>query len=215
MRIDPIERALLQARALDRWLDSKTLRREISARGKRARDHSGTLCEHAEALRERTDDVMARSARLVEESVGLRGPGSSTLEVLADRVIRSWRPPNNDPTALDGGAALIATSSMGELLRFKELAASSIPFVMGATDAGTALGLAIVMQPDLALIDTRLELASGTDLALTFPLYSPQAKTLVLTDDASRAHDLRLVGLDSLPRGADDSTLLGWIERAA
>ena len=50
----------------------------------------------------------------------------------------------------------MATASMGDLLRFKELVGTEVPYVLGAADAGTALGLAIGTQPDLAVIDTRL-----------------------------------------------------------
>ena len=217
MPIDPIDRELLRLRALGRWQDSKALRRELWDRGERARQRSKDLQDHSATLRERSDVALARAARLIGASTILRDVGlePSTLEVLADRAIRGWHPPDGDPRTLDRGAALVASASMGELIRFKELVGSRIPYVLGATDAGTALGLAIAMQPDLALIDVRLELASGTDLALTFPFYVPQAKTLVLTDDPERTHRLRTVGFDAQPRHADSTTLLRWIDRAA
>jgi len=177
MPIDPIERAMLRERAVDRWRNSKALRREAGF---------------------------------------LAGGGSvntTTLEHLADRAIREWRSPHRDLRRLDGGTALVASANMGELIRFKELVATSVPYVLGASDAGTALGLAIVTQPDLAIVDNRLELASGIDLALNLPFYAPRTRALVLTDDPERAHDVLVVGFETARRHANDSMVLDWIER--
>jgi hypothetical protein len=215
MQIDPIERELLRARALDRWQDSKALRREserVGAASLDARDRTVTLQERFEALWEQSDEAIAEAARLVEEATVLRGGvvHSPVVEQLADRALRELS--QREPSRLDGGVGLVATSDMGALLRVKELLGTKVPTVLGATDAGTALGLFIGTQPDLAVIDTRLELADGVDLALTLPLYAPQTRALVLTDDPGHAHDLRVVGFDAERRHVDDTTLLGWID---
>jgi len=64
------------------------------------------------------------------------------------------------------------------------------------------------------VIDNRLELASGVDLALTLPLYA-QTRALVLADDTTHAHDLRVVGLDTERRHIDATTLMSWVDDAA
>jgi hypothetical protein len=220
MRIDPIERELLRARALDRWQDSKALRRDserANIASQEARDRTAMLQERFSSLRERSQEALARAARLVEDATLLRGGvvHSTVIEQLADRALRELHLSPRDSSRFDRGVGLVATSDMGALLRVKELLGTRLPTVMGATDAGTALGLVIGTQPDLAVIDSRLELASGVDLALTLPLYAPATKALVLTDDAEHAHDLRVVGFDTERRHADTTTLLGWIDGAA
>jgi hypothetical protein len=141
---------------------------------------------------------------------------AATLERLANRAIAEW-----DLSAMTAneqyrhGAGLVACGEMGDHLRMKELLGASLAFVVGATDAGTALGLAIAIQPDVALIDTKLELADGVDVALALPLYAPRTKALVLTDDPLRAAQLHVVGFDAAPRHPTDSALAAWVGRAA
>jgi hypothetical protein len=86
---------------------------------------------------------------------------------------------------------------------------------VGATDAGTTFGLAIAAQPEVAVIDSDLELGSGVDVALMLPLYSPHTNALVLTDDPRRAGDVRVVGLDTHDHSVSDLALLAWASRAA
>jgi hypothetical protein len=219
VRIDSFERQLLRDRALDRWQLSKAARHDAatSARYAETRARSDALRRQADAVHERAGEAIARAARLVQEVTILRGSSvnNSTLELLADRAIRSWRSHGRDEADPAGGVALAASARMSALIHVKHLLGTRVNRVAGASDAGTALGLVIVTQPDLAIIDESLELAKGTDLAVVLPLYAPQTRALVLTDDPARSRELRAIGFDVEGVDADDDSLLDWVERAA
>jgi hypothetical protein len=219
VRIDPFERELLRDRALDRWQQSKAARHDAatSARFLAAKERTDRLRDETGAIHDRAEVAIARAARLVEEVTILRGSAvnATTLELLADRVIRGWHARGPDLGEAAPGVALAASARMSALLHVKDLLGTQVGRVTGASDAGTALGLVIVTQPDLAIIDESLELAKGTDLAVVLPLYAPQTKALVLTDDAGRSRELRAIGFDVHGEDADDVALLQWIDGAA
>ena len=52
-----------------------------------------------------------------------------------------------------------------------------------ARDAGTALGLAIVNQPDVAVIDDDLPIVGGLDAAFLVKTYAPASRVVLFTHD--------------------------------
>jgi hypothetical protein len=192
IRFGPYERELLREQALAIW--------------SRAED----LARHAEVAQRRSGEITATTADLLARSVS-----AVPLTHLVNRAIFRWGEPFGDAQALDEGIVLVASAHMGEQMRIQELLRSRFSKAVGASDAGTALGLAIAVQPEYAVIDAELELGSGVDLALTLPTYAPKTKALVLTDDPQRAGDVRLVGLDAERRFAPDSALLAWVDVVA
>ena len=208
MWFTPYERALLRQQALAKWQHSKGLRSQAAA-----------ACQRAELLRQRSGAAILRSREVLRRAETVIGEAAilaegaataSSVELLADRAISRWDP----QMLLHQGVALVACGQLGDLLRMEQLVGGSLGSVLGASDAGTALGLAIAMQPDLAIIDARLELADGVDTALALPLYAPRTRALVLTDEVERAAQVRIVSFDAEARHPDDSVLQSWIERA-
>jgi len=204
------ERDVLCQQAELRWGQSQELR----ARSTAARMRAQLLHERTSAAIGRAEDLLQRQTGIVIGEAELLGEDSrhaAALERLADRAIADW---GSAAMALDDGAAVVACGEMGDLLRIKEVLGATLSSVFGATDAGTALGLAIAIQPDVAVIDTKLELADGVDVALALPLYAPRTKTLVLTEDPLRAAQVRVVGFDAAPRHPPDSVLGEWVVNA-
>ncbi len=58
--------------------------------------------------------------------------------------------------ALDGRVGLVASADDRCRAHLEELVGRRLPCLVGARDAPTALGLAIVRQPDLAVVDDDL-----------------------------------------------------------
>ena len=112
--------------------------------------------------------------------------------------------------AIGGHIALVASSDPDKLIRIKQLLGTVVPYTLAVMDGATALGVAIAIQPDLAILDSNLDLANGVDVTLTFPLYAPRTKALVLTDNPEHAVDLRLAGFDANLPNVSDSELLAW-----
>ena len=205
MSLGAAERAHLRQQAWGRWRRSQ----ELHGHSVGSRKRAGDVQTRAAAARERASEVIEHAAGLVQ-----RSSTAATIDYLANRVVATWNPPQFDLHQLDQGAAIMASGSMYEMIRGKELLGEKVPYVLGATDAGTALGLVIASQPDVAIIDQRLELADGVDLALSLPAFAPHMKVLVLTDDPVRAADLDVVGLESRGHDASDALLRSWIEKA-
>jgi hypothetical protein len=186
-RLSTYERQLLRERAVASW------------------QRSDELAWQAEFVRRKSEALMTQSARLLA-----RPRAVMPLTYLIRRAIETWDDPIGGTRILDQGVALVASAHMGQLLRIKELLGAHVSYVVGATDAGTTLGLAIAAQPDIAVFDTELELGSGVDVALMLPTYSPNTNALVLTDDPGQAGDVRVVGLDADVRSVSNAALLAW-----
>jgi len=207
------ERNVLCHQALERWQRSERLR----ARSAEARQRAELLCRRAGSTIRRSEAVVDRAGAVIGEAETLiQGSGhAAAIEHLADRAISRWRGTPDRVATLEGGYALVASGEAGDLTRMQQSVGMSVGSVFGASDAGTALGLAIAIQPDLAVIDAKMELADGVDMALALPLYAPRTRALVLTDDRLRAAQVRVVGFDTEARHISDAALGAWIAYAA
>jgi hypothetical protein len=206
------DRDALRQRAIAAWEQSKRLHQEASML------YAGTLETPPEA-----ESPQGGSDRA--EGAGRHWRGSSrsgrdrltaelplapnALEVLVDRALRA-NLSLDDTEAFGGGAGLVASSDLGELLRIQELLGGQVPLLLGARDVGTALGIVIALQPDLVVVDANLELGSGANLVLTLPTYAPRTKGLLLTDDRDTAARVRRAGFDAERRDITDHALLSW-----
>jgi len=163
------------------------------------------------------DHSLQAPARLSPDAASPgRTVNPALLEALVDQTIRRWDPREEEEAEAKGqGVGLVASINMPTLVRLEQLAGSRLGYVVGANDAGAALGLAIATQPDLSIVDARLDLADGSDLAAILPFYAPRTKTLLLTDDHDLAARAQLVGADVMSRGFSDQDLLSWISNAA
>ena len=145
-----------------------------------------------------------------------RSERPATLEYLVEGTITRLSLPLLDPRlGTRRGVGLAASTRPRRLFHSARLLGHELSRVVRATDAGTALGLAITLQPDLAIIDSSLGLASGIDLARVLSLYSPATRCLVLTDDDESAEELRALGIETEKRDADNVSILRWIRRVA
>ena len=194
--IDALSRERLRKQAKAAWEDAKRLHRE-----------AGDLITDSQQLLRMTED---RRARFRDANWRDRRALTRNVEMLADRAIRMDA--NNGAEHLTAkGTGLVASINLPTLVRLETLVGTRLGYVVGAQDAGTALGLAIATQPDIAVVDSRLDVASGADLALTFPFFAPQTKALLLTDDPELTAKAALVGIDVLPRWFAEPALLSWV----
>jgi len=186
--MDSWQRQLLRQQAMSAWEDAKRLKKEAVSLTAKAQDL-------LEAGRER------RSAR--------------QLEALVDWSIRRTAVSDIGLATVRPGAGLVASANVPTVTWIEDMARQRLGLVVGAQDAGTALGLAIASQPDIAIVDERLDLGKGSDLVLVLPIYAPRTKALLLTDDREAAARVRLVGMEAMPRGFSERELSAWLEAAA
>jgi len=227
--IDAAERELLRHRAVRAWDDAKRLQREaarlVSASTQTLRVAEGLqweavgLVRASEALRTRSPESRTGNAVTYlspDAASHGRTVNSALLEALVDQTIRRWDPGEEDRAEACGQAVgLMASINLPTLVRLQQLAGRQLGYVVGAHDAGAALGLAIATQPDVSIIDTRLDVANGSDLTAVLPFYAPRTRTLLLTDDYDVAAKAKLAGADVMSRRFSDQGLLSWISEAA
>jgi len=227
--IEAAERELLRHRALRAWDEAKRLQQRaadlVSTSGDKKRAAEQALREAAdlrrvsEALRARSVDT--RRPRVVahlsqEAASPARTVSPALLEALVDQTIRRWDPIEEEEAEANGeGVGLVASINWPTLMHLQQLAGTRLGYVVGAHDAGAALGLAIATQPDLSIIDAKLDLADSSDVVAVLPFYAPRTKTLFLTDDHDMAARAQLTGAEVMPRRFSDQALLSWISNAA
>ena len=213
-------------------IDTVRAARELGSRAEGLRSASAEKAYAAEELRREAaglalaKDLHVRSTddhppqAPAQLSPDAASPGRTVnptlLEALVDQTIRRWDPREEEEAEAKGqGVGLVASINLPTLVRLEQLTGSRLGYVVGANDAGAALGLAIATQPDISIVDTRLDLANGSDLAAILPFYAPRTKTLLLTDDHDLAARAQLVGADVMSRRFSDQDLLSWISNAA
>jgi ActR/RegA family two-component response regulator len=149
--------------------------------------------------------ALARSARLQEDVALSRNERlrEHIRGLFTDLTILSW--PAEKMLELEAGVALIVSADIGLVDSFADLLASRVGCVLKASNAGSALGLAIATQPEQAIIDARLEFPDGVNLALDLAIYAPGTRALIVTDDGGVAQAFRSVGYDteSFPLSVD------------
>jgi len=227
--MDPLERSFLRELAMKRWAEAKRLRVEATflrirhtqnihrssienARFEALIQDSRHLQERASEIIGRSEKVSERSRNLSQDAQLLVSAGPTLFEEVVDRALDLA--PEVQELQPQRAVALVASGDIQQFARLKGVLGSMVPLTLGAVDAGTTLGLAIAIQPDLAVVDSDLEVASGIDSALSLPLFSPRTKALVLTDDPERAADVRLIGFDSARRDLSNSQFIDWATSA-
>lgn len=213
--IDAWTREGLRQRAVGAWSEAKRLHHETAR----------LIAESDDAVQLSTEARGRRSSNVHRFAAGNVRPvwaghfsfsiTARELECLADRAIRRCNPTREDRDAANGGAGLVASAHPSTLDRLEALVGSRTGFLATARDAGTALGLVITAQPDLAVVDTRLDVANGADLVLTVPVYAPRTRTLLLTDDDEMAEAVRVAGVDVLSCAFSDEDVSSWISTSA
>jgi hypothetical protein len=218
LMLTSFEREVLRRQAMTAWEHAKRLNAEatrvVAAAAQTVRSSGRKRQLPVTLARYRQGETFTYHAAADTESP--RHPASrSELEMLVDRAILRFTPIQEDREALGLGAGLLASVDLEMLMRLSQLARRCLGYVVSAHDAGTALGLAMVTQPDIAIVDARLDLASAVDLAAALPLYAPRTRSLVLTDDRDLGTTAQLAGADVLSRQVSERELVSWVSKAA
>lgn len=213
--IDPWTRKVLRQRAVDAWNESKRLDRDTArvivqseaGVGSSRRARAGRV-----AHRRNFGDHEIRPMWVGHFSLSIT---ARELEYFADQAIRRCDTGEEDRQAAHGGAGLVASAHDSTMDRLEAAVGTRTGFLAAARDAGTALGLVITAQPDVAVVDSRLDFVNGADLALTVPVYAPHTKVLPLTDDDEVAAVAVVAGVDVLPTSFSDEALRSWLSLSA
>ena len=83
----------------------------------------------------------------------------------------------------DRGVGMILASPIKRLVSLNDSLRQRVPLVWTARDPAGAVGIAIVQQPDLALVDDDLPMMSGFDAACLIRSYAPKSRVVLFTDD--------------------------------
>lgn len=155
--LTPEERIELQARAVATWEQAKTL--ATAAQG---------LVSDSRSIRQ---DASARRSRLSADRVALHR---------VDLIIEAR---THSELGDSSGVGLVIASRMTRMGGLHDSLQKRLPRVWAARDPAGALGLAIVNQPDLVLIDDDLPMVSGLDAALILKMYTPRSEIVLFSDD--------------------------------
>ena len=151
------ERTELQARAVAAWEQAKSL--TTAAHG---------LVSDSRVLRH---DVRAQRPRLSADEVAIHR---------VDLIVEARK--GSDLTARSG-VGLVVASRMTRMGGLHDSLQKRLSRVWAARDPAGALGLAIVNQPDIVLVDDDLPMVTGLDAALTIKTYTPRSEIVLFSDD--------------------------------
>ena len=182
--LNPEERAGLRQRALRSWAQSTetvALARAISA----------------------------DAVRTQEVSVVLRSMARSIREEVIDRVSGVLEAPVPSAEGPEPGVGLVTAGRLQHVGELHHALSQRLPNVHSARDPALAVGLAILTQPDIALVaDDVLPLISGLDTACLIRWCAPEAAVVLFTSDPETDDRARHDGiLTSQPLTSADALL--------
>lgn len=170
------------------WAQAKERMDAAEGLAREAREFS----RQAAQLRAEAGYLRSAQVRRVDTVIGAQAPAAETGE----------------------GVGLVAAGRPDQLLELQDALSRRLREVWRAPDPAVAVGLAITMQPDLALIvDTDLPIIGGLETARMIRLYAPRAGLLLLTGDAGverMAHDS---GIQTADPSLSPGELLATVDR--
>lgn len=153
------------------------------------------------------EEVVAASRAIGERTARLQDEARDRLARRGvDRVVDAYL---RDPGAGRpwGPLGIIAAGSPGRLDDLEKTLQGEMASVDRALDGATAVGLAIVRQPDLSLLDDDLDIVSGAEAALAIRRYAPSSKVILLTADPELAHTAASHGIRTLGKSTSSAYL--------
>jgi hypothetical protein len=134
---------------------------------------------------------------------------------LLDRVNQVVAESLERPQAAAGrpGVALIALHGSRLTRTVHDAVESRVGRVLGAADGPTALGLAIVHQPDVAVLGADLIEMNGRDTALVISMYAPRTRILLIGGHRWRLGPRAGAGISVVDPESAEPTLIDAIGR--
>lgn len=171
--------------------------------------------QEAKDLSERAHQAVSAS-RLRGESMLLRlAPESARASAVAkvDRIVTDRLAEVDLVAAGFGvGVGLVAAHQTHRLGALHDALHRRFDRVTAAGDGATAVGLAIMEQPDVAVIDGDLAVMGGLETALVVRTYAPGTGILLITSEPDVDRWARTQGIVAQGPSADEAQLLTAID---
>jgi CheY-like chemotaxis protein len=180
------ERDELRHRALTAWHDAKRLATV-------ARELGETSADLTAEARELTSTWHELRPNLVRQRRVVRA---------IDDVLAGEDPPPYPRERRGGRIGLLAMTDLGELVGVYQAAAKRRWRIVDAVDGATAIGVAMLTQPDCAVLDANLPTLSGLEVADGLRHYAPRTAVLLLTGDGDIDARARHAGFPTLGKSA-------------
>lgn len=153
----------------------------------------------------------ARQAR--EASQTLRAVAQSLRGDLVDRVNRILDAQAHAGEVTAYGVGLVTAGRLQHVGELHHALHQRLPQVLSARDPAVAVGLAIVTQPDVALVadDDATPVISGLDAAVLIKQCAPNASVMLFTSDRdadARAREVGIATCDPLVSAEDLQSLV-------
>jgi len=188
--LDIDDRAWLRRRALRAWADARRLTAAAS-----------DLATETASTR-----AAARATRSSAHELRRRAVATAIDRVLDETGRELVHPIEVGPVAL---LALVDVELIHDL---RSRVRREFEWVLAARDGATAVGLAMVAQPDVAIVDHGLPLLSGFDVARGLEVYAPATGVLLMTGDADVDAAARTLGVRTIGKAARGNELAHRME---
>jgi CheY-like chemotaxis protein len=130
-----------------------------------------------------------------------------------DEVLAADVPATSPLWRRDGPLALLAMTELGGVMSVYEAARKRSWRIVDATNGAQAVGVAMLVQPDCALLDANVATLSGLEVADGLHVYAPRTAVLVLTGDADVDAEARAAGFATLGKSAPLAEILTTMEQ--
>jgi CheY-like chemotaxis protein len=170
--------------------------------------------ENAKRLQSAAEGLVSDARHLRRDAAGIRAQGATHPAVLrVDRIIE--RRPADDQTVQTSGLGLVVASRISRMSALHDALHERLPQVWSARDPAGALGLTIVNQPDITVVDDDLPVMTGLDMAVLIRSYAPASRVVLFTDDTGAARQAEMEGVATGRASFSVDDILAAIDAAA
>lgn len=167
------------------------------------RDRAVEAWNAATRARQVSSGLQSDSRQVREASQTLRAVAQSLRGDVVDRVNRILDAQAHAGEVTAYGVGLVTAGRLQHVGELHHALHQRLPQVLSARDPAVAVGLAIVTQPDVALVadDDALPVITGLDAALLIKQCAPNASVMLFTSDRDadiRAHEVGIATSEPL-----------------
>lgn len=178
------------------------------------RNRSIAAWERGKALHTAAEVFVSRAQTLRAEAQEIRSARCRADQAAVLRVDGLLEGRFLDGHVAANGVGLALATRISRIATFHEALHVRLPVVWTARDPASALGIAIMNQPDLGLVDDELPRMAGLDVVELLRSYAPRTRFVLFSADDQTVERARLMDVATCEPDPSTPRLLSAIDAA-